>query len=606
MDGAATTGGAPVTDGLSDLLRHGRELLAPLRAQQEAAARACDRLERDLLPRTAGGATYLVAGIVGPNNAGKSALFNALVGTHLSPSVPTGGATRRLVGAAHPQLLARLAAEPTLTRFRLRSNATPETVATEAVRATTDPAELLVVAEPRLPAALMLIDTPDFDSILADNRLASESLLAVADLVVAIVTRHTYQNRDVVRFLEGWLDHGRPWMLVYNEAVDATVARGHAAKLARDVGTPPLAVFWAPFSTEIQAGTAALEPRAVRLDRSAAAPMIRDVAEEGTTLRDVLFHLPSIAEIKTRAFEASLFHLRQDVDAVATTLSAEARSAHDVLAAAETRARRSGIRIAAGAMPGGPFIEAFRQVLSARSNPLSRRWRQLLKQVRVGLESLPRLFFRASESESPHVKLAEIEAEHLAQQWPSFWEEVVRDLGAEGRHRARAASDATVAAWLDTDLRSERRSEALTHAQKSLAKVAPDFDGFRTQCETLIEAAIEERGFDFDIQAIADLATLAPIALAAVVIIKTGGLGSDIAAAGGGAVSTFLMEKYSHMLGSSLTAEARDRWTELRGRQLARILVDAALEHAAPQLRALAAQDSAQATALREWSARLT
>src|SRR5215470_3750944 len=119
MNGATVASGAPVIDGLSDLLRHGRELLAPLRAQQEAAARACDRLERDLLPRTAGGATYLVAGIVGPNNAGKSALFNALVGTDVSPSVPTGGATRRLVGAAHPQLLARLAAEPTLTRFRL-------------------------------------------------------------------------------------------------------------------------------------------------------------------------------------------------------------------------------------------------------------------------------------------------------------------------------------------------------------------------------------------------------------------------------------------------------------------------------------------------------
>ena len=45
-----------------------------------------------------------------------------------------------------------------------------------------------------------------------------------------------------------------------------------------------------------------------------------------------------------------------------------------------------------------------------------------------------------------------------------------------------------------------------------------------------------ERGFDLDIQAAADLATLVPIALAAAVIVNTGGLGSDLAAVGGGAL----------------------------------------------------------------------
>ena len=37
-------------------------------------------------------------------------------------------------------------------------------------------------------------------------------------LVVLVVTRHTYQNRDVVHFLRRWLDCGRPWVLLYNEA----------------------------------------------------------------------------------------------------------------------------------------------------------------------------------------------------------------------------------------------------------------------------------------------------------------------------------------------------------------------------------------------------
>ena len=101
---------------------------------------------------------------------------------------------------------------------------------------------LLYEEEPTLPRGLMLIDTPDFDSILEDNRLASESLLTVADLVVAVVTRHSYQNKAVVTFLERWLQHGRPWMLVYNEAGDAEIARAAGkAQLEPDAAPVPSA-----------------------------------------------------------------------------------------------------------------------------------------------------------------------------------------------------------------------------------------------------------------------------------------------------------------------------------------------------------------------------
>ena len=110
----------PAPTGLGAKLQRARDLLQPLGERNAAARRALDLLERDLLPRSAGGDTYLVCGIVGPNNAGKSALFNALVGRDISPSVPAGGATRRLVGAASPELLGRLRAAPSLARFRLR------------------------------------------------------------------------------------------------------------------------------------------------------------------------------------------------------------------------------------------------------------------------------------------------------------------------------------------------------------------------------------------------------------------------------------------------------------------------------------------------------
>ena len=570
----------------SATLRRVRDLLAPLRERLPSAAQAVDLLERDLLPRSAGGDTYLVVGIVGPNNAGKSALFNALVGRSLSPSLPTGGATRRLVGAAHPSLLARLADEPSLARFRLQ----PFPADAEApLQPSADPAALLLSPEPSLPDGLMLIDTPDFDSVLEDNRIASESLLAVADLVVAVVTRHSYQNKAVVRFLERWLQHGRPWMLVYNEAGDAAVAAAHAAKLAGDVGTAPLASFWAPHSLAVQRGDAPLDPAALP-DQAAARP-----------LREMLFDVAAIAEVKSRALDAALARLRDGLRETAAALAAEALRAGAVLQAAEARGTETGMRVAAAAMPARPFVDAFRTVLDRRSNPLSRSWRTTLRHIRLGLESLPlRLRGGRPQPEKAASTLVAIEREELANGWPQYWEELVRDLGREARHPARQTASPPVVALLDADLADQRRAAAFERGVGALAMREADVAEFQRACEVLVEKAIEDRGFELDIQAAADLATLVPIALAAAVIVNTGGLGSDLAAVGGGAVGTFLFEKYAHVLGRGIMAEARRRWTEVRGKQLALGLIEAALPTTAPHVRATIEHDTALAKQLQE------
>jgi hypothetical protein len=585
---------------ISELLRRARDLVGPLAPRSSAAKRALDLLERDLLPRSAGGDTYLVVGIVGPNNAGKSALFNALVGRELSPSAPTGGATRRLVGAAHPDLLDRLRTEPTLARFRLRS--IDGGSAHDATLPADDPAELLVAAEPALPKSLMLIDTPDFDSILEDNRLASESLLAVADLVVAIVTKHSYQNREVVKFLERWFDHGRPWMLVYNEAIDENVARAHAAKLAADVRTPPLACFWAPHDPQIQDRVAPLQPRRLRIDATDAA--FRQSKER---LQDMLFDVEEVAEVKSRAFDAALARFKDDLLALARTLAVDATQARDVLTVAGQRAYDAGIRVAAAAMPAGPFIDAFRIVLDRRTNPLSRGWRSVLRQLRLRVESIPSFLRGRDRSAADDVaaSLAAIERRELAKQWAPFWEEVVRDLGREARHPARQTAAPAIIEKLDADLGDGRGPAARRKAEQALTDEPADIEKFRKACETLVETAIEQRGFDFDIQALADIATVMPLALAAVVIVNTGGFGSDIAIAGGGAVSTFLVEKYSHVLGSRILSDARRRWRDVRGKQLAAVFVNAVLETAAPALRASVERDDALATQLGELAGRI-
>lgn len=585
---------------LSADLRAASALLDALPAATagEAVARARDRLERDLLPRTTGGGPQLICGVVGPNNAGKSALFNALVGRVVSPSLATGGATRRLVGAAHPALADRLAADGGVARFRVRRVLAdaPQGLA-QACESSDDPAECLLCDAPRLPEGLLLIDTPDFDSILAANRRASEAFLAVCDLAVVVVTRHSYQNREVVEFLERWLEHRRPWVLVYNEAPDPETTAAHAEKLASDLGSPPLSVFRCEFDLEVQRGERAL--RATRL------------GDDGGGLDELLFDLGEARQIKARALDASLGQLVDELREVAAALARDAGSAAACLERASSRARELGGRIAEVAMPAQPFLEAFSSVLDRRGSRFDRGLRGGVRnagQRVLGLLRGMRLARRAPES-PPEERLVALAREALDTHWPTFFEELARDLGEEQRVPERAELPAELRAALDRALAPARLDEARAQASGALDRL-DGLAAFREQCEQLVERALDERGYDWDMQLVADLLTVAPMAVAALIVVKTGGLGADLGVAGGGAVTSMLTERYARLLGAPLMRDVRRTWTELRARELEEPLADAALAgertrlaegvergaHAAERLRELAGRIAEERT----------
>ncbi len=571
-------------------LRRERPNLEALAPQLEAAAEALALLDRDLLPRCGGDAGHLVCGIVGPNNAGKSALFNSLAGANLSPSEPTGGATRRLLGAAHPSLLAGVAASSEAIPFRLRRVRSDNGAVQAAREPADDTSELLVVEAVAMPEHLLLIDTPDFDSILAGHRATSESMLAYADLVVAVVTRHSYQNRAVVEFFREWLQHGRPWILVYNEALDADTAAAHITKLVRDVGAPPMATYWAPHDLGVARGACALRLRPLEIEVSTH-PRLASL-----DLRELLLDPKRAAELKTLAFASSLARLHDQLDRLAMELRRRAAVLAELTTLAGQRGNALGSSVAARAMPAGPFLEAFRTVLDRRSNPVSRALRGLLRGVRTSMERLPELMRgRSRTSDTP--PLETVEADILRGAWPQFWEDLARDLGPEARLEVRRLAPAAMQAALDTDLTLSAAAPALERAIERLATTVADWGSFRSACEQLIDDAIEKRGFDADIQAVADLATLAPLALASVFIVTAGGVGADVAILGGGALGAMLMEKYAPLLGSSIVRDARARWSELRGRQIAEAVGEAALPRTLELVRgSLAAGEAALAS----------
>ncbi|QDV07503.1 hypothetical protein Poly30_30290 [Planctomycetes bacterium Poly30] len=587
--------------------------------------RAIDRLDRDLLPRTAGGHEHLVAGIVGPNNAGKSALFNSLVAGPLlpgspavrsiSPSLPTGGATRRLVGALSPELRQILESEPTLQRFPMRGIMPgPDGVmaATEAA-GEGEVAELLLVETDTLPATLLLVDTPDFDSVLQENRLVTDALLAVADVAIVVVTRHTYQNHDVIEFLKGWLGHGRPWVLVYNESIDPATTLKHAAKIAEDLDGDPEAVFHAEFDVGVARGEHALVPLRLVSDGDGAqadgAQADGASAVAGVPMGQWLRDLGDEGDLKARALSASLAGLDRDLEA----LSAEARhlaaAVERVQSVAEEHARRLSAAVAREAMPMGPFLEAFREVLDERPTAIQRELRRGLKwtgnQVAGTAKWISDKVRGQTPSTSPGAEaeaakaatLHAVECAELSSRWSAFVEPLLVEL-REMRRAEDTPQEVRDALQALTSPRAA--SEALERAKSTLGLDPDLMREYRVACREIIAKELDEGSSEWALQLAVDALHLLPLGVAGAVIVHTGGMGADLAVAGGGALSAAAAERLSRTLGTGVAMSARNRWVELRTPKIVEAVV-AGLLGEGPS------HDSAESlTALRSEAARVS
>jgi len=546
----------------------------------DAIGALLERLDRDLLPRTRLGDDWLVCAIVGPNNAGKSALFNGLVDRDLSPSVATGAATRRLVAAARADLADELEEVLAGGRFVLA----PWTDGDAALRSPERSDELLLARVESVPPRVLLIDAPDFDSVEQRNRAAAEAVLATADLAICVVTKHTYQNAQVVEFLKGWLEGGRPWIAVYNEWPAEEVARDHLEKLASDLGTPPLARFGSPFVQEVATGELRLH--------------VTDLDGEQRTLDGVLASTERRAEWKRAALSASLTQLARDAGRLARALAGRTADLERVRAFVEERARVAGREVARVAMPAEPFLAAFSAVIDRRRGGLRRRWHGALRTVAAAPGAVARAFGKRSEdAEAKELSLLDLEARALGAPVADFTESVAAEVGPGASERGVAGA---LAAAVDRDL-ARRPSETLAAVRAEHARTQVDLAGFQAVCEELVEHAIAERGHDRDVQAFMDLATLVPVAAAAATVFLTGGIGMDVAVASGGVATTALLERYSHLLDRGIAREARRLWEARRGERLGEVIAGTVLATSAPLLAEQAERCSEVGAALRDW-----
>ncbi|MCP3139840.1 GTPase domain-containing protein [Pyxidicoccus xibeiensis] len=516
----------------------------------DAARRLAERLRRDLLPRLGSAdAPLLLVAIAGPNNVGKSTLFNALVGAALSPARPEGGLTKQCLAAAHPETWTG----PLKDFLTRRYDTVPVASGDAAPVDQPGPAgRLYLVLADAVPRGLLVMDTPDFDSVYRDNRERAEALLVTVDVLVFVVSRQTYQNAALVDFLRAAVGHGRPYLLVYNEATREEVARGHLDKLASDVGHPPLARYLAPHQPEVEAG---LKPLATQ-------PL-----DGRPPLAALLGQAEHARELKARALEASLADARAELQVVARAAARAAQEPERLRQRLRHELIGVGAHAALKAVPADILIDAFRDELDARSN--------FHKWVRLPFRGLATALTFVSRKVRQSFTGPE----------PEGAETPTHTVDASMKDGVRKLVDAfapEVAAWRGDAQTRERLAEAF--GPVTLAKLeeplgfeplhahAADRATLYAFCRELVGAELQGGMREELLQALTTLVYSVPSGAAAAVTVATGGFGHDAVVWAGTLLSTPLMERFVDLLGAQVRARVTRKWADAHGATLARAL----------------------------------
>lgn len=154
-------------------------------------ARAVRRLGDHVIPRLADAEAPLLAVVGGSTGAGKSTVLNSLVGTRVSASSAIRPTTRRPLLVHRPEDSGWFQPQrilPGLPRERVGAGAGPSAPAVGGAPT------LEVRGLDSLPAGMALLDAPDLDSVVEDNRSLARQLLDAADLWVFVTTAARYAD----------------------------------------------------------------------------------------------------------------------------------------------------------------------------------------------------------------------------------------------------------------------------------------------------------------------------------------------------------------------------------------------------------------------------
>ncbi|GDY83340.1 hypothetical protein SAVCW2_25390 [Streptomyces avermitilis] len=152
------------------------------------------QLDDYLVPRLRDPEAPLLAVIGGSTGAGKSTLVNSLVGRRVSEAGVLRPTTRTPVLVCHPEdhhWFSGMRVLPDLTRVWV-----PHQEPGDDLHALVERGErtLRIETAETLPPGLALLDAPDVDSLVADNRVLAAELICAADIWIMVTTAARYAD----------------------------------------------------------------------------------------------------------------------------------------------------------------------------------------------------------------------------------------------------------------------------------------------------------------------------------------------------------------------------------------------------------------------------
>ncbi|WP_418957110.1 dynamin family protein [Streptomyces tritici] len=160
---------------------------------RQTRAELLAQLDDYLVPRLKDPDAPLLAVVGGSTGAGKSTLVNSLVGRLVSEAGVLRPTTRTPVLVCHPDdhhWFAGMRVLPQLTRVWLPQHDEDRADAEQ----TADAGVLRVETASSLPRGLALLDAPDIDSLVVENRVLAAELICAADIWVMVTTASRYAD----------------------------------------------------------------------------------------------------------------------------------------------------------------------------------------------------------------------------------------------------------------------------------------------------------------------------------------------------------------------------------------------------------------------------
>jgi energy-coupling factor transporter ATP-binding protein EcfA2 len=448
-----------------------------------------DHLASHVRPRARSLEAPLLVLLLGPTGAGKSSLFNALVGRRSSETGVLRPTTRELVVLARPG-----------DRDTLTGRGGP--------LAGVESGRLRLIADPAAPEGVVLVDAPDVDSVEHANRELTDRLVEAADLAVFVTTATRYADRVPWEVLGRVRERGLPLTAVVNRMPPGDEAREivltdlrrlfaegglDRAEAPLDLlaveegaldpavdGLAPAAV--APLRARIDALAASRGER-LRLAARALGGSLAGLEPQLRTIGDDLEHAAIDADrlrrLATDAYERELGGLRDELSR-GTFLRAEAlRHWHDFVGADHlTRMFSSGIGRVRGTItsffrgaPEAPVAVVKGQTLDDLVAMARVRLAEAARQTATAWSEEPsaeRALASAPEAWTVSDDIDKRLRERL-EQWVESIAEDVRTTGGPKRTLARGASVGVNAAGIGVMLATFSHTGGLTGAEVGVA-----------------------------------------------------------------------------------------------------------------------------------------